>query len=107
MNYYRTHSTVTLTDCAWELQINAFRFGALFLYAVLNVMNGLFPASNQYLFLTAYFGHRIFDVTHLLLIWQCEESSLLAVIMFIIANKISSMLNVTAKLTEKFALDNS
>ena len=36
-----------------------------------------------------------------------KEGSFLAVIMYIIANKISSMLNVTVKLTEKFALDNS
>ena len=79
--------------------------GVLFLYAVLDVIGGLFPV---YLFLAAYFGHRIFDVTHLFVIWRCEESSLLAVIMYIIANKTPSMLNVTAKLTdEKFALDNS
>ena len=47
--------------------------GVVFVFSVPIVMNELFPVSNQDLLLSADFGHRIFDVTHLFLIWQCEE----------------------------------
>ena len=83
--------------------------GVFSLFVVLIVINEVFPVSNHDLY---RFFPLILNTEYLMtltcsLFGNVKKAVFWLSLCTVIANKISSMLNVTVKLTEKFALDNS